>query len=204
MKLQNAFEVPLAPSEAWDLLLDIEKIAPCLPGTKITEIVDERTYKGEVVVRLGPVALTFQGRAAFEDIDDQAHQARVKAQGADNKGRGGANANVAFRLVPVEGGSKVEIETDLNLSGSIAQYGRGVGIIQATSEQLIGEFAENLRTQLSQSVSPDGTAEKASGSATGSETGSERAPSARPISGFRLMFRVLWNGIRRLFGGGQS
>ena len=197
MKLQNALEVPLAPSEAWDLLLDIEKIAPCLPGTVITEIVDDRTYKGEVAVRLGPVALTFQGRASFEDIDNEGHRARIKAQGADSKGRGGANADVEFHLMPAEGGSKVVIETDLNLSGSIAQYGRGVGIIQATSEQLIGEFAKNLRAQLSQSASSDVTDESG-------ESAAAPAPSSRPISGFKLMFQVLTNALRRLFGGGRS
>ena len=197
MKLQNAFEVPLSPSEAWELLLDIERIAPCLPGTRITEIVDERTFKGEVSVRLGPVALSFQGKASFEEIDDQGHRARVKAQGADSKGRGGAHADVEFRLTPAEGGSRVSIETDLNLSGSIAQYGRGVGIIQATSEQLIGEFAENLRAQLSQSA-PSATV------AEGAEMAAGPAPSGRPISGFKLMLRVAWNALRRLFGAGRS
>ena len=197
MKLKNTFEVPLAPSEAWALLLDLERIAPCLPGTRITEIVDDRTYKGEVALRLGPVALTFQGRASFEDIDNEGHRARVKAQGADNKGRGGADADVEFHLTPAEGGSMVSIETDLNLSGSIAQYGRGVGIIQATSEQLIGEFAKNLRAQLSQSASSDGTADSG-------DTAAAPAPSARPISGFTLMFQVLMNWLRRLFGGGPA
>ena len=195
MKLKNTFDVPLAPSEAWDLLLDIEGIGPCLPGTKITETVDDKTYKGEVALRLGPVALSFKGKASFEEIDDQGHRARVKAQGADAKGRGGANADVEFHLTPIEGGSRVTIETDLNLSGSIAQYGRGAGIIQATSEQLIGEFAKNLRAQLSQSGASDGAAE-------GEEAAP--APSSRPISGFTFMFRVIMNWLRRLFGGGPA
>ena len=198
MKLENAFDVPLAPPEAWVLLLDIERIAPCLPGTSITEVVDERTYKGEVAVRLGPVALAFRGRASFEEIDDAAHRARVKAQGADTKGRGGANADVVFRLEEAEGGSRVVIETDLNLSGSIAQYGRGAGIIQATSEQLIGEFAENLRARLARSAPAAAAGEAETAPAPAS------APATRPISGFRLMFRVLANWLRGLFGGKQG
>ena len=144
-----------------------------------------------------PVALTFKGRASFEEIDDEGHRARVKAQGADAKGRGGANADVEFHLAPVEGGSKVTIETDLNLSGSIAQYGRGVGIIQATSEQLIGEFAKNLVALLSQSASTGGVAD--GGGAAGAP-----APASRPISGFTLMYQVLMNWLRRLFGGGPA
>ncbi len=197
MKLKNTFEVPLAPSEAWALLLDIERIAPCLPGTKITEVVDDKTYKGEVALRLGPVALSFQGKVTFEDIDDEGHRARIKAQGADSKGRGGANADVEFSLAPTDGGAMVTIETDLNLSGSIAQYGRGVGIIQATSEQLIGEFAKNLGALLSQPAVSDGTAE-------GGEIAGAPAPSSRPISGFTLMVRVLMNWLRQLFGGGPA
>ena len=194
MKLRNAFEVPLPPAEAWDLLLDVERIAPCLPGASITEVIDERCYKGKVAVRLGPVALAFDGTAILEEVDADAHRARVRAQGADSKGRGGANANVEFRLEPAGGGARVSIETDLNLSGSIAQYGRGVGIIQATSEQLVGEFATNLRKQLSAGEG---------GGASGAGPPPAPAPEAKPISGFRLLVRALWARLKRLFGGGE-
>lgn len=187
MKLQNSFEIPLAPPEAWDVLLDIERIAPCLPGAEITEVIDEVTYKGRVSLRLGPVALSFDGKVVFEDIDESAHRARVKAQGMDTKGRGGANADVVFMVEATETGSRIKIETDLNLSGSIAQYGRGVGIIQDVSAQLIGEFADALRKQLSESAAPGPAA---------------AAPATpKPISGFSLMFRVLWNAVKRMFTG---
>ena len=123
MDFDNSFEVPLPPDQAWKTLMDIERIAPCMPGAELTEIVDDKTFKGKVSVRLGPVALTFQGTATFEDIDDAVHTATVKAQGADAKGRGGANANVGFLLEPSDAGSSVKIHTDLQLSGSVAQYG---------------------------------------------------------------------------------
>ncbi len=184
MELQNTFEVPLPPSEAWEVLLDIERIAPCLPGARLTEMVDDRTFKGEVSVRLGPVALTFAGKATLEVIDGAELRARVKAQGADAKGRGGAIAVVEFSLEPIDGGSRVLIRTDLRLSGSIAQYGRGVGMIQDVSSQLIGEFAEALRAHLAETAIP-----------------ATEQPAAKPISGFSLMFRVLWNAILRLFRG---
>jgi len=192
MKLENSFEVPLPPQEAWDLLLDIERIAPCLPGASITEIIDDKNYKGQVALRLGPVSLNFNGKAKFVDIDIDQQCARIAAQGADNKGRGGANAEVQFRVVAVDGGAKVLIKTDLNLSGSIAQYGRGAGIIQATAEQLVGEFADNLRGQLAQTP---GCIE---------EGGTEGTPAPKPISGFRLIFLVMWNALVRLFGGGRG
>jgi len=190
MKLKNTFEVALPPPEAWALLLDIERIAPCLPGASITEVVDEKNYKGQVALRLGPVALNFAGLVTFVEIDDAGRRARLKAQGTDAKGRGGANAEVEFRIVGAGDGAKVIIETDLILFGSIAQYGRGVGIIQATAEQLIGEFADNLARKLAE---PPAAAAPAPGG---------EAPQAKPISGFRLMFRVLWNAMKRFFGGG--
>ncbi|MGB0632726.1 MAG: SRPBCC family protein, partial [Alphaproteobacteria bacterium] len=112
MEFDNSFNVPLPPDQAWKTLMDIERIAPCMPGAELTEIVDDKTFKGKVSVRLGPVALTFQGTASFEDVDDAAHKATVQAQGADAKGRGGANANVGFHLEPSDGGSEVKIHTD--------------------------------------------------------------------------------------------
>ena len=133
MEFDNSFEVPLPPAEAWKVLLDIKRIAPCMPGAELTEVVDQNTYKGKIGVRLGPVALTFAGIVKFEQIDAATHTARVAAQGTDAKGRGGANAASVFRLEPAAGGSKVLVHTDLALSGAVAQYGRGVGIIQATA-----------------------------------------------------------------------
>ncbi len=192
MELQNSFEVPLPPADAWEVLLDIERIAPCLPGARLTEVVDERTFKGEVSVRLGPVALTFSGKATLEVIDGAEKRARVKAQGSDAKGRGGADAVVEFSVEPFDGGSRVLIRTDLRLSGSIAQYGRGVGMIQDVSTQLIGEFARSLRAQLAETAIP--AAEHRAQAPAG-------PPAAKPISGFALMIRVLWNAIVRLFRG---
>jgi carbon monoxide dehydrogenase subunit G len=200
MKLENAFEVPLPPDEAWAVLRDIERIAPCMPGAAITEVLGPDEYKGTVALRLGPVGLSFAGKAAFTELDDAARCAKVKAQGADTKGRGGADAQVAFRVVPADAGARVEIETDLNLSGSIAQYGRGPGIIQATAEQLICQFADNLRAQLAQSAAPP---PPDSIQSPDTADGGAAAPEVKPIAGFALMFRVIWTGIKRLFGGGR-
>jgi uncharacterized protein len=150
MEFDNAFDVPLSPALAWAVLMDIPRIAPCMPGAELTEIVDPQNYKGKISVRLGPVALTFAGRVEFENIDEANRSARIKAQGNDAKGRGAANAAATFRIEPAAGGSKVLIHTDLMLSGAVAQYGRGVGMIQATAAQIIGQFAANVRAQLAQ------------------------------------------------------
>src|ERR1700722_15183116 len=150
MEFDNSFDVPLSPAQAWSVLMDIPRIAPCMPGAELTEIVDPQNFGGKISVRLGPVALAFAGRVQIDSIDEANHSARVKAQGNDAKGRGGANATATFRIEPAGTGSKVLIHTDLMLSGAVAQYGRGVGMIQATAGQIINQFAGNLRAQFGQ------------------------------------------------------
>lgn len=186
MEFDNSFEVPLPPEEAWPVLMDIRRIAPCMPGAQLTDVVDDRTYKGSVAVRLGPVALTFAGTVIFEEIDDAARKATVKAQGNDAKGRGAANARSTFRLEPAGSGSRVLVHTDLTLSGAVAQYGRGVGMIQATATALMNQFAANLKKHLDEGAQPaDGGAPAA----------------AKPISGFTLMKDVAVGAARNLVTG---
>jgi carbon monoxide dehydrogenase subunit G len=210
MEFDNTFEVPLPPAEAWPVLMDVQRIAPCMPGAQLTEVVDATTYKGNIAVRLGPVALTFAGLIKFEEIDDANHTARVKAQGTDAKGRGGANAAASFRVEPAGTGSKVLVHTDLTLSGAVAQYGRGVGMIQATAAQLMKQFADNLKKQLAAappaaaSAAPAATAVSSAAptpqAAAPHSATPQPPPAAAPISGFSLMARVIWDAIMRLFG----
>src|SRR5947209_4110225 len=115
VEFDNSFEVPLQPAQAWPLLIDIRRIAPCMPGAELTDAVDDRTYKGRIAVRLGPVALVFAGVITFEELDNVNYRARVKAQGSDAKGRGAASAAASFRLEPAGSGSKVLVHTDLAL-----------------------------------------------------------------------------------------
>jgi carbon monoxide dehydrogenase subunit G len=201
MEFDNSFEVPLPPAEAWKVLLDIERIAPCMPGAELTEVVDRNTYKGKIGVRLGPVALTFAGIVKFEQIDEAARTARVAAQGTDAKGRGGANAASVFRLEPAGEGSKVLVHTNLTLSGAVAQYGRGVGIIQATAAQLMKQFAAGLKEKLARerpaapaSASPPPTQPSPPIAPT-----TAAAPTAKPIAGFALIAKVIWSWITGVF-----
>jgi carbon monoxide dehydrogenase subunit G len=201
-------------------LLDIERIAPCMPGAELTEVVSKNIYKGKIGVRLGPVALTFAGVVKLEDIDDSAHTARVAAQGTDAKGRGGANAASVFRLEPAGSGSKVVVHTNLTLSGAVAQYGRGVGIIQATATQLMNQFAKCLKEKLAQehstapvppplqpspSIVPPGAPppapEPPPASPPRPTAPPPRAapPAAKPISGFALIAKVIWGSIVGMF-----
>jgi len=189
MKFDNSFEVPLPPAQAWDLLLDVRRIAPCMPGAELTEVLDERSFKGRVAVKLGPVALSFAGTARFEELDAEGRHARVKAQGTDQKGRGGANAVARFVLSPVSGGTRVDIATDLQLSGAVAQYGRGAGMIQAVAAELISQFAAALREMIARDAPPDAAPPVA-----------PRAPP--PIGGFGLLWRAFLSWVRGRFGRG--
>lgn len=221
MEFDNAFEVPVPVDEAWDILMDIERIAPCVPGAELTEVVDENTYKGKISVKLGPVALTFNGQTQFEEKDSDNHSAKLKAQGTDAKGRGGAHANVSFHMEPSEAGSKVLIHTDLQLSGAVAQYGRGVGMVKDLAQQIIGQFADNLEKNViapragQETPAPAASAQDAPVDAAPGETASDDqaaadqpaspppTPQAAPVQVGGMGLRVLWNAIKRLFGFGK-
>jgi carbon monoxide dehydrogenase subunit G len=188
MEIKNSFEVPLPPDQTWKVLMDIPRIVPCMPGAELVEMVDDRTFKGKVAVKLGPIALVFNGTAHFEEIDDRAHTARAKAQGMDTKGRGGASAIVTFALTMVPAGTRVDVVTDIALSGSVAQYGRGTGVIQGVAAQLIAQFAASLRGMLVEMTS------SAPNTSVPAQT-----TAAKPISGFSLMFAVIWNALLNFF-----
>jgi uncharacterized protein len=216
MEFDNSFDVPLPPARAWAVLMDIPRIAPCMPGAELSEVIDAQNYKGKIAVRLGPVALAFAGHVQIDSIDDANRSARVKAQGSDAKGRGAANATATFHIEPAGDGSRVLIHTDLMLSGAVAQYGRGVGMIQATAAQIIGQFAGNLRAQLvsegpaaAAPASPPAPSAAAASATTApprqpQQTAPPAAPppmppAARPISGLSLIARVIWQQIVALF-----
>ncbi len=189
MRIQNSFDVAVPVPQAWDLLTDIEGIAPCMPGAELTEVLGDDAYRGKVTVKLGPVTLSFDGTARFDEMDAEAFRARVSARGADSKGRGGAAADVTFRLEPAEAGTRVVIDTDLNLSGPVAQYGRGAGMISELANRLVGRFADSLHEKIA-----------ATGLASAPDVPEETPPaSAPPISGLRLLAGSAWAAlIRRL------
>jgi carbon monoxide dehydrogenase subunit G len=189
VKLENSFDVPAPPAQAWRVLTDVERIAPCVPGAKLTEVVDDRTYRGSMAVKLGPVSLSFDGTASFTERDDDAHVARMTASGREARNRGGADAEVEFRLEPDGDGTRVSIVTDLQLSGPVAQYGRSQGIIASVSEEMISRFAARLKEDI-----------LAGGETAGAATGREAAPT-EAASGIAIGFGALLRLIRRFLSG---
>ena len=200
MEFENEFEVPVPLEEAWDILMDIERIAPCVPGAELTEVVDDKTYKGKISVKLGPVALTFNGQTTFEELDTANFSARLKAQGTDSKGRGGAHANVTFRMEPQENNTKVIINTNLQLSGAVAQYGRGVGMVKDLSQQIIGQFADNLAKDVIDHTDEIKVETSDSSSPSLIKAEDEVPKATAPIQLGGMGLRVLWNAIKRFLG----
>lgn len=154
MEFTNTFHVPLPIDQAWVLLLDVPRIMPCLPGAKLTEVVGPGKYKGSVSVKLGPVSLTFNGLVELVKQDDVAHIAWLKGSGVDPKGRGGAQSEFSFALTEVAGGTDVLVTTNLALSGAVAQYGRGSGMISEVAAQILKQFEKNLNKSFAQTDAP--------------------------------------------------
>jgi carbon monoxide dehydrogenase subunit G len=152
MQFENSFDVPLPPAEAWKVLLDVPRIAPCLPGAELTETIGPDKYKGRAGVKIGPVNLFFAGEAEILEKDEGARKARLKGRGNDTKGRGQASATVDFRLVEAGTGTRVEVTTDLNMTGMVAQYGRASGLMKEIAGAILTQFADNLRKEIERST----------------------------------------------------
>ena len=152
MRIQNQFDVPIAPPDAWAFLMNIRATVPCFPGAELVEQVDENNYKGRVTVKLGPLTMIFNGKLHIEDPDGAGHTGTVKASWAEAKGRGNATTVTRFALREHEGGTRVELDTDVQLAGQVAQYGRGAGMIADISAQLTSKFADNLRSRLNETA----------------------------------------------------
>jgi carbon monoxide dehydrogenase subunit G len=144
MKIENSFRVDLPMESAWMTLLDVPSLVPCMPGATLLAVEDERSYRGQVKVKLGPVSVAFRGRARLVEVDETQHLVRATASGTEEKGRGSAQADVSFRLSPDGSGTRVNVVSDIALAGAVAQYGRAQGVIADVAQVMIDTFAQNL------------------------------------------------------------
>jgi uncharacterized protein len=149
VRIENSFVVAAPPPEVWKLLLDVEKVAPCMPGAELTEVVDDRTWKGRVRLRVGPVSMNYSGTVHMTERDDANLPVTLRAEGRETSGKGNAAATIRSSVQPSGGGSKVLIDQDLQLSGMAAQFGSRM--IQDVSAHLTQQFADGLSAQLSAS-----------------------------------------------------
>ncbi|MFJ4466996.1 SRPBCC family protein [Streptomyces sp. NPDC089424] len=147
MELQHEFTVPVPVDEAWRALLDIERVAPCLPGATV-EAYDGTTVTGGVKVKVGPITVTYRGTAVFEEQDESAHRMVLVASGRETRGQGTARATLTGVLSAREDGTAVSVRTDLTVTGRPAQFGRGV--LAEVGDRLVGQFAACLADRLAE------------------------------------------------------
>jgi carbon monoxide dehydrogenase subunit G len=152
MDLNHEFTVNVPVAEAWAILTDLERIAPCLPGAQLTEVEGD-TYRGQVKIKVGPILAQFKGQASFVSRDDVAHKATLKGEGRDTTGKGNASAMITAELTSVTPTStKCTVHTDLSISGKVAQFGRGA--LADVSDKLLAQFSENLNQLISAAPAP--------------------------------------------------
>lgn len=147
MQLQHEFTVPVPVADAWLLLLDVQRLAPCLPGASL-ETCDGERFTGRVAVKLGAVQVRYQGTGEFVERDEAAHRMVLRANGSESRGSGTANATITAALHEEAGQTRVRVDIELSITGRAAQFGRG--IITEVAEKIIAQFAGNLRESLNQ------------------------------------------------------
>ncbi|HYM50328.1 MAG TPA: SRPBCC family protein [Candidatus Limnocylindrales bacterium] len=147
MILTTTFQVDAPLSPVWTYMLDVPRIAHCVPGAQLTEVIDERTYAGKIEVKLGPIGVAYKGRLHLEEVDEEAHTVKLRAEGNESRGRGGASARVKASLSEADGKTTVIMESDVAVSGLVAQFGRSA-IMQEVSQRLAQRFANCLEQEL--------------------------------------------------------
>jgi len=227
MKLENEFTVDAPVDEAWEAVLDLQRVTPCLPGAQLTEQTGDGEHKGTMRVKLGPVTQDYEGKVWFEETDESQHRAVLRADGQDARGQGTASATITSTLQEENGGdsTRVRVETDMQITGRAAQFGQGVQ--QDVAEKIMGQFAECLEQEIlgggaeeEEEPSADGAAEQEEqpqgetsqqGGVEALDLGEasqgaifERAKKAAPVAaGVGVLLVVIWL-FRRRSSGGRS
>ena len=197
MLIENEFTVAAPVDLLWSYLLNVEKIAPCMPGAELTEVVDERNWKGKLNAKFGPVSLSFAGTVVMEERDDVAHRVVLSAKGMEAKGKGAANAKVTSWLEPVPSSdaTTVKMTADITLTGPAAQLSRG--LLPEISKKLTQQFADCLQASM---------AAEGAGDAGGGTAAAQTTPPvvSKPVGGIGLGIAAVWsitsNFFRKLFG----
>jgi carbon monoxide dehydrogenase subunit G len=195
--IENEFTSPAPVDHLWAHLLDVERVAPCMPGAELTETIDDRNWKGKVLMKLGPVSLSFAGSVSMDERDDVGHRVVLHAKGMEQKGKGAANAVVTSWLEPGDGVTTVKMHADITLTGAVAQLSRG--LLPDISKKLTQQFADCLQTSMAASEAADAPGDAGDPAPAGATTVAAQ-PGARAIGGFRLGAWALVRAVGRFFG----
>jgi uncharacterized protein len=184
MKLEHSFEVEAPLERVWETMIDIERVAPCLPGAEVTEAGEGGIYEGTFTVKLGPTTASYAGKLELSEVDEAGHRVRMQASGRDKRGQGSAKATIESSMTAGDGLTRVEVATDFTLTGRLARFGRG-GMIEDVSNRLLADFVDCLKARIE--PAPEGGDAPA------------EAPASRPVRGGSLFLSVLWARIKRFF-----
>jgi carbon monoxide dehydrogenase subunit G len=179
LKIEQTVVLEAPPERVWALLTDPREVATCLPGAAITEQVDERTWRGTMTVKVGPVTTSYKGTIRFDRLDPDRWEAGMVGSGQDVKGRGGAEMRMQSRLQPTNGGTEVRVASEVSLRGLLAQLGRGM--IESVSTEIFRQFAANMQQKLAGAPPPD--------------------VSARSLDALSLGARAMGQAVKRFLGG---
>jgi uncharacterized protein len=184
MKINNEFAVSVPIQEAWDVMLDLKKIAPCLPGAAIQDEKGDGEYDGTMKVKIGPITANYKGTVKIEEADEENHRAVLQATGRDARGQGTASATIVSTLQEEGDSTKVSVETDMKLTGRAAQFGRGIA--QDVATKMLTQFAECLEREISggpQEGAAEASAETAESTATSGDGASPQETSTAAVGG---------------------
>lgn len=206
MKIDQEIELPAPIDRVWAFFDDVPRVASCMPGATLSEIVDAKTFDGNVAIKVGPIGVNYQGRLLIEEKDDALHTIRLKANGKDRKGAGSASAQIVATLTELDPSrTKLAVDSDVQLSGRMASLGRGV---QDVAGKLFTEFGKRMSTEISVSE-PVASSQAASASRTTSSTEQPAAPATapqaaplpagEPIKVGALLWSILKDKLARLF-----
>lgn len=227
MQIENRFEVAAPPDTVYAFLVDVNRVVQCMPGAELSEVVDPETFKGKVKIKVGPITVAYNGTARIVERDAGLRRAVLEASGKETTGPGSAQAKATMTVTEAGSGSEVVLATDYTVAGRVANFGRGV--MEDVSRRLVSQMAACIKERLE---GPAGAAAGAPAGAAGAaevssaeapvmaeglgegraQGGAQPAPApapappapAKPVNALSLFFAVLWDRIKRLFGGGRS
>lgn len=199
MNLEQTFTVAAPIDRVWEALIDVERVAPCLPGAEITQAGEDGTYKGNFTVKLGPTTAAYRGELKMESVDEASRTVTMKASGQDKRGQGGAKATIVSVMREEDGVTAVDTTTDFIITGRLARFGRG-GMIQDISNKLLKDFSACLAQTIESAPAEPATPDDPGPSGAPVAPPPPAPPAAKPVSGLALFFSALWSRIKRLFG----
>jgi len=209
LKLEQSFDVKAPIDRVWAALIDVERVAPCLPGAEITEAGEDGTYRGNFTVKLGPTTASYRGELKLEAVDEAARMVTMRASGQDKRGQGSAKATIVSVMREEGGATVVEASTDFTITGRLARFGRG-GMIKGIANRLLRDFSACLAQAIEAEAAPH--APPAARPPAPPAARPPAPPAARPpappaappmpVRGLSLFISALWRRIGRLFGRG--